>query len=127
MSNSPSSEQLHRLVLLYLAVTYGQDRTLHPREEAAIVHLVQRWVPRLSGAQVRSVVTTALTAYRGGTLCNVDCLAASLAEWLDEATRLAVLADLGRVARADGVLSLEEAATIRRIRSVWKHGLAWQK
>ncbi|MEM8598761.1 MAG: TerB family tellurite resistance protein [Bacteroidota bacterium] len=124
MSNSPSSEQLHRLVLLYLAVVYGEDRMLHPKEEAAIVHLVQRWVPSLTGPQVRAVVTTALTAYRGGILCDVDCLAASLAGWLNEPTRLAVLADLGRVARADGVVSLEEAATIRRIRSVWKHGVA---
>ncbi|MEM8558530.1 MAG: TerB family tellurite resistance protein [Bacteroidota bacterium] len=124
MSNSPSSEQVHRLVRLYLAVVHDDGRILHPREEAAIVHLVQRWLPDLAGPLVRSIVTTALTAHRSGLPCDVDCLAASLAEWLDEPQRLAILTDLGRVARADGVVSLDEAAAIRRIRSVWSQAAA---
>ncbi|MDX1530043.1 MAG: TerB family tellurite resistance protein [Rhodothermales bacterium] len=112
-------EHLHRLALLYITLAYGTDRSLHPAEQHAIVQLVRRWSPQTDGDLVEATVEAAFAAARTSFHASVEELATSLRPVLDPALRRQVLTDLGRVAKADGVLSVEEAALIGRIRAVW--------
>lgn len=112
------SEPLSRLVLLYLAVAYGADHDFAEAERRTVVHLARRWDPGLDGEALQAIVDTALVAMRqfDG---DVETLAHDLHARLTPETRRTVLADLGRIATADGYISVEEADVIARIRSAW--------
>ena len=112
------SELLPRLVLLYLTVAYGADHDFGEAERRTVVHLAARWAPELNPETVAAVVDTAFVAVRGfGD--DVNDLAQELGGILPRNIQRMVLADLGRIASADGHISPEEADVIARIRSAW--------
>ncbi len=110
---------LHTLVQLYLAVAYGADDDFDPAERYAVVALIQRWLPYLTPDTAEAVVNTAFAAASGGLAGTPESLAADLRGALSPALRRQVLADLGHVARADGLLSVSEAEIITRVRRAW--------
>jgi uncharacterized tellurite resistance protein B-like protein len=114
-----SPDHVHQLVLLYLALAYGTDHDLHPAEQQAIVELVGRWAPDYERRRVEAVVEAAYTAMRGGVHESAEALAQGLRPLLSPDLRRQVLTDLGVVAKADGWLSIREAALIGRVRSLW--------
>jgi uncharacterized tellurite resistance protein B-like protein len=115
-----SPDLLHRLVLLYFALAYGTDRDLHPMERQAIVLLVRRWRPEATLDEAEAVVDAAFAAVRSAPSESPEALAEALAPALTPRMRRRVLADLGRVAKADGWLSLREASLIARVRQLWE-------
>ena len=122
--NAPTlPDHLHQLVLLYMALVYGEDHDLDPHERQTVITLLRRWMPEVDEAAAAAVVDTARTATRSGSAIDVEALARDLRPRLSLALRRRVVSDLGKLARSDGHLSLKEAALIRRIRAVW-HGPA---
>lgn len=110
---------LHRLVLLYLYVAYKADHHFDPRERQAIIELATHWAPDVEPDDVAKVVDAAFEATRSGQEAEVDTLAQEVGLELTPDERLRVLADLGKIARADGYLSTGEAGIISRVRSIW--------
>jgi len=110
---------LHRLVLLYLYVAYKADHNFDPRERQAVIELATRWAPDAEPHEVAEIVDAAFAVTRGGRGNEVDTLAQEVGLELTPEERLRVLADLGKIARADGYLSAGEAGLISRIRSIW--------
>ena len=109
------SNPLQGLVLLYFAVTNGDDE----HERAAAAELLQRWDSTLDDEAARAVVDTACLATRSGLAADVDTLARQLGPSLSPAWRRRVLSDLGRLAQADGHVTVGEAHVISRVRSSW--------
>lgn len=116
-----SPDRLQDLVLLYLAVGYGNGGSLATAEHDAIVELARMWAPEQRRDTTEAIVDTAAVAARSGLGRDIDALAHALRSALPPAYRQRVLSDLAHVARADGVLSVAEASMIRRIRSAWGH------
>jgi uncharacterized tellurite resistance protein B-like protein len=116
-SGSLSTVDLHRLVLLYLAVAYETDDHFDPAEHQTVLRLLRRWMPEMTVAEANSVVETALKALRGGMTQKPETLARAVGTNLTPELRRRVLSNLGQVARADGYLSVHEARVIRRIRA----------
>lgn len=112
-----SADDLHHLVLLYLSVAYEADHSFDPSEQHTILRLVRQWMPSLAPAEANGVVATALTALQSGMTGPPETLARAVGTGLTPALRRRVLADLGRVARADGFLTVQEARVIRRVRT----------
>lgn len=110
---------LHRLVLLYLYVAYRADHHFDPREREAVIALARRWVPDEGAERIVEVVDAAFAITRSAGPKEVDALAQEVGLELTPDERLRVLADLGKIARADGYLSTGEAGVISRIRTVW--------
>lgn len=118
--NAPTlPDHLHRLVLLYLAMGYGADHDFDPHERQTAIALLRRWMPEVDEDAAEAIVDTARTATRSGVSADIEALARDLRPWLSPALRQRVMSDLGRLARADGHLSVNEATLIRRVRSVW--------
>ena len=107
--------RLQDLVLLCLAVSNGDDE--HERSAAAA--LLQDWEPALGPEAARAVVDTACAATRSGLAADIDTLARELGPALSPEWRRRVLTDLGRLAQADGHVSVGEAHMIGRVRSAW--------
>lgn len=114
-----SPDHLRDLVLLYLAVGYGDAGTLATAEHDAIVELALQWAPPQRRDATRAIVDTASVASRSGLVGDVDAIARALLPALPPPHRQRALSDLARVARADGGLSVSEASLIGRVRSVW--------
>ena len=115
-----SPDVFHRVVLLYLAVGYGADHDFDPHERQTVATLLCRWHPGLSEGAAHGIVDTAYAAARAGLADDVDALARSVGAELSPAVRRRVLSDLGRVALADGHLSVSEADVIARVRAAWR-------
>ncbi len=109
------SNPLQDLVLLYFAVTNGDDE----HERAAAAALLQRWDSALDAEAARAVVDTACVATRSGLAADVDTLAKELGSSLSPEWRRRVLSDLGRLAQADGHVTVGEAHVIGRVRASW--------
>jgi len=114
---SLSSVDLHRLVLLYLAVAYETDDHFDPSEHQTVLRILRRWVPSMTVAEANTVVDTALKALRSGMTEGPETLARAMGTNLTPQMRRTVLSNLGQVARADGYLSVNEARVIRRVRA----------
>lgn len=115
-SGTLSAVDLHRLVLLYLAVAYEADDNFEPAEHQTVLRILRRWMPGMTVAEANGVVDTALKALRGGMTESPETLARAVGTNLTPALRRLVLSNLGQVARADGYLSVDEARVIRRVR-----------
>ena len=113
-----ASDDLHLLVRLYLLVAYESDRNFDPAEHHEILRLLRRWMPALDPAAADAMVITAFKAVRGSVTDDLEALARALGAVLSPRLRRIVLTDLGRIARADGFLSVQEASIIRRVRAV---------
>lgn len=112
-----SADDLHHLVLLYLSVAYEADRHFDPAEHHTILRLVRRWMPTLTPAEADGIVDTALTALQSGMTAPPEMRTRAAAAILAPELRRRVLTDLGQVARADGILTVQEAQVIRRVRA----------
>lgn len=112
-------DSLHRLVLLYLAVGYGADQDFDLHERQTVSTLICRWQPGLSDEAAAGVVDTAYAAAQAGLADDLDALARSVGADLSPTLRRRVLSDLGRVALADGHLSVSEGHLIARVRAAW--------
>ena len=112
------SDPLHALVLLYLAVANGDD-IVDEHERSVAVAFLLRWEEGLDLEAAQAVVDTAWMATRSGLAADAETLARSLRPTLSPARRRLVLSDLGRLAQADGHVSIGEAHVIGQIRSVW--------
>ena len=119
---SIAADDLHTLVLLYLSVAYESDRNFDPAEHHLVLHLLRRWMPGLTTAEAEAIVDTAFHAVRSGMSEEPEVLARTMGAVLPPKLRLRVLTDLGQIAQADGYLSVEEASTIRRIRTAFDVG-----
>ena len=123
--NAPTlPDHLHQLILLYMAMGYGSDHDLDPHERQTAVALLRRWMPEVDEDAAEAIVDTARTATRSGVSADIESLARDLRPRLSPTLRQRVMSDLGRLARADGHLSVNEATMIRRVRSVWGNGAA---
>jgi len=118
-SASIHPDDLHRLVLLYLALAYGTDHDLHPAEHDAMVRLLCRWSPETDVERIRAIVEAAFAAVRSGSYESAEALAMALRPSLVPDLRRQVLTDLGVLAKADGWLSIREAALIGQVRALW--------
>lgn len=116
-SDTLSAVDLHRLVLLYLAVAYEADDHFDPAEHQTVLRILRRWMPGMTVAEANSVVDTALKALRSGMTEDPETLARAVGTNLTPELRRRVLSNLGQVARADGYLSVSEARVIRRVRA----------
>lgn len=115
--DSLSAVDLHRLVLLYLAVAYEADDHFDPAEHQTVLRILRRWMPEMTITEANGVVDTALKALQGGMTEDPETLARAVGTNLTPEMRRRVLSNLGQVARADGYLSVNEARVIRRVRA----------
>lgn len=113
-----ATDDLHKLVLLYLSVAYDSDRNFDPAEHHMVLRLIRQWMPGLTPSEVDAIVDTALKAIRSGMTDDLETLAHAVGVGLSPRLRRRVLTDLGKIARADGFLSVQEASIIRRVRAV---------
>lgn len=113
-----ATDDLHKLVLLYLSVAYDSDRNFDPAEHHMVLRLIRQWMPGLAPSEVDAIVDTALKAIRSGMTDDLETLAHAVGVGLSPRLRRRVLTDLGKIARADGFLSVQEASIIRRVRAV---------
>ncbi|MEP0546454.1 MAG: TerB family tellurite resistance protein [Rhodothermales bacterium] len=114
-----AADDLHTLVLLYLSVAYESDRNFDPAEHHIVLRLLRWWMPDLTTSDAEAIVDTAHKAVRSGMSDSPDVLARTMGAALSPKLRRRVLSDLGQIAQADGFLSVEEASTIRRIRTAF--------
>jgi uncharacterized tellurite resistance protein B-like protein len=114
-----AADDLHTLVLLYLSVAYESDRSFDPAEQHIVLRLLRWWMPDLTTSDAGAIVDTAHKAVRSGMSDPPDVLARTMGAVLSPQLRRRVLSDLGQIAQADGYLSVEEASTIRRIRTAF--------
>ena len=112
-----TAEYLRQVVHLFLAVVDTDLGKREPHERALAIELSQQWAPQCDRVTIEAVVDTAYVATRSG--CDIDAIARELRESLSVADRNRLLADLGRIAQADGHLTLREASVIRRIRAAF--------
>lgn len=108
---------LLQVVHLYLAVVDAGDRPVELHERSRAISLARQWAPDDDADAVEAVVDTAYVAVRAGT--DVEKIAREVVRRLQPADCLRLLADLGRMAKADGHLSLHEARTIAAIRAAF--------
>ncbi|MDT0631027.1 TerB family tellurite resistance protein [Rubrivirga sp. S365] len=115
-----STERLTQVVHLYLAVADTASGEHEPHERQLAIDLMRRWEPRCDEEAIEAIVDTAYVAARSG--YEVDRIVGELREALSFEDRNRLLADLGRIARADGHLTLREAEIIGQIRSAFRRG-----
>lgn len=120
-SDSPALDRthVHNLLLLYLAVAYGADRDFDEAEAHAVERVLASWLPGTNERIIDELVQAAFGVYIHEDALSVEGLALGLRSVLPDDLRDRVLADMGRVARADGEASDDEAAVIDRVRQIW--------
>ena len=111
-----ASAFLTQVVHLYLAVADTVSRTHDPNERQVAIDLAHRWAPNDCAENIEAVVDTAYVAARFG--LDVERIASELRKTLSYDDCVRLLADLGRIAQADGHLTVREAQVIARIRAV---------
>ena len=117
----PSLDRVHahNLLLLYFAVAYGADRDFDDAEEQAIGRVLATWLPDASEREVGALVQAAFDLYIQDDALSVEGLALGLRSVLPLDLREQVLADMSRVARADGEAVASEVTVIDRVRAIW--------
>lgn len=111
---------LHGLGLVYLALAHQADHDIVPAELEAIGKKLKEWVPDARPHEVDAVVQEVLRRYAAG---PADEVVAEAVEVVRQAVpahqRAALVADLHYVARADGVMLVEEKEIIARLARAW--------
>ena len=115
-----TTERLTQVVHLYLSVADTDSGEHEPHERQLAIDLVRRWDPRFDTEAIAAIVDTAYVAARSG--YEVERIVKELREALSFEDRNRLLADLGRIARADGHLTLREAEVIGQIRAAFRRG-----
>lgn len=121
MSDSTSllpPEHASSLALLFMALAYGTDHDLHEAERSTMIDLVRRWIGEPDHAE--GIVDAAFVAVRSRpALADLEQRADVLRPVLSRDLRREVLSDLAMIARADGVLSIEEVEFVQQLRRLW--------
>lgn len=114
-------QRLTDLARLYLTMAQSGDGDFSYAEREAVVDNLHRHYPRLDRAEVQNVVLEVLTAYSGGGALHTDAEKAlhSLRDDLSAAQQQAVLQDLVRIARADGVVLGGERVLLTAVAECW--------
>ena len=115
-----TTERLTQVVHLYLAVADTDSGEQEPHERQLAIDLMRRWEPGFDAKAIEAIVDTAYVAARSG--YEVERIVKELREALSFEDRNRLLADLGRIARADGHLTLREAEVIGQIRAAFRRG-----
>lgn len=102
------------MVHLYLAVVDTTSRVHDPDERRVAIDLARRWAADDS-EDIEAIVDTAYVAARSG--LDVERIAGDLRQALSSDDCKRLLADLGRIAQADGHLTVREAQAIGTIRA----------
>ena len=112
---------LHDLALLYLAMAETTDEALSNAELDAVTESLHRHFDALDRAEVQNLVLEALTAHldRDALRTAAHRVVHSLAEGLSAGQKAAVLDDLDRVARADGLILDAERDLLAAIAEAW--------
>lgn len=113
------TERLTQVVHLYLAVADTDSGEHEPHERQLAIELMRRWEPQCDAAAIEAIVDTAYVAARSGR--DVERIVSELRETLSFEDRNRLLTDLGRIARADGHLTLREAEVIGQVRSAFRN------
>ncbi|HYE96156.1 MAG TPA: TerB family tellurite resistance protein [Rubricoccaceae bacterium] len=113
------TEHLRDLALLYYAVAYQTDRWLSSGEEVAVHRILRAWSAGRTPDEIDRNVQAALWAARAAGPSPVEAVVDRLKRALPPGLGRRVLADLARVAQADGFCSAAEATVIARIRAAW--------
>lgn len=116
---------LHELALLYLAMAQSADGSLSNAEREAVTDNLARHFDGLERAEVQNVVLEALAANHDGEALRAAARQAvrTLGPQLSEAQKAAVLQDLVRIARADGVFLDSERALLATVAERWSVAL----
>lgn len=121
MSDPDILGPLHQLAYLYLVLAHGSDDYLTSAELDVITERLCVRRPDLEAAEVQDVVTEALAAYLDAEDPHKPALKAvvALRDHLTAAQRRAVLDDLVKIARADGLVLDDERTLLMRLASHW--------
>lgn len=110
----------HDLALLFVALAYGTDRKLSDEEADVIIHTLEHWNPEASVDTIREVIVEAMTVMMNEQArVEVDQSIDRLGEGLTEGDLNQVLAQVNRIARADGILLQREEHLIGRLAEAW--------
>lgn len=116
----PNVSPLHELALLYLAVVLGADDDLSYAEREAVTDNLHRRYAYLNRAEVQNVVLEESAAH------DIDALHTAahdvidvLGSILEDEEKREVLADLNRIAQADGVVIERERRLLEDIAASW--------
>ena len=110
------TDRIHQITLLFVSVLEPTDQPLEGAERERTIHRVHRWAPHISPEILGIIVDTAHHALRSGMSPDVGVIARELADVLDTSEARQLLADLGRIAQADGHLTPGAALAITEIR-----------
>ncbi len=119
--NPTDHDRAHDLAFIYLYVAHGTDHHLSDRELDAVVNRIHgRWEDS-SVQSARDIVMAALSTYDASPnpLTDVTRAMMSLRQDLDPSQRTAIVDDLVRIGRADGVLLERERNIIASIAETW--------
>jgi uncharacterized tellurite resistance protein B-like protein len=104
---------LQALAFIYLALSHATDGATAPEEMRVIGEQLRQWAPGASLAETGAALREAVAEYKrlagvGARLDHARAAADALEQHLDQSARRRVLADLWRIAGADGHISPEE-------------------
>ena len=114
------TERLTQMIHLYLAVADTDSGEHEPHERQLAIDLMRRWEPGCDADAIEAIVDTAYVAARSGR--DVERIVGELRQTLSFEDRNRLLADHGRMARADGHLTLREAEVIGQVRAAFRRG-----
>lgn len=110
----------HDLALVYVALAYGADNALSDAEVDTIIATLQDWEEGLSRSDVQEIVLEAMTVYlQENSSVEVTRTMRTLRNLLSEDERKRALADVVRIAEADGVLLSSETSMITALAEIW--------
>ena len=109
-------DRVHQFTLLFVSVLEPSPQPLRGTERERTIERVRRWAPTLPADLVGPLVDTAHHAARSGMSPDPGTIASELAEALEPEEARQLLADLGRIAQADGHLTPGAARAISEIR-----------
>ena len=117
MNSRLVTDRVHQFTLLFVSVLEPSPQPLRGAERERTIDRVRRWAPNLPADLIGLVVDTAHHATRSGMGPDSGTIASELAEMLEPEEARRLLADLGRIAQADGHLTPGAARAISEIRN----------
>ena len=111
----------HDLALIFIALAYGTDQELDEDELATITDILQHWRDNFPADEVQDVVMEAVAVFMGDNPdLEVHRSMEVLKGQLSLSDRQQALADVVRIAEADGVLLSTELDLIRNLADAWE-------
>lgn len=111
----------HDLALIYLGLAHGTDDELSRTEIHAMVHTLAKWLPEIERDEILETLRVAMERYAEGPReILVEQAVERLGLTLDSDQRRRALADLVRIANADGIFLDTEEDLIVHLQTEWK-------